>query len=223
MKIIFISLAVCLTSFVTLAQNFTISPDKEIHTNLAVNDYLTVQIDINHAESSELTLGWEILEKTAPEGWDYSFCDYNTCYDGSKTSGTMAPFTNTETGFIKVNISTNNESWCYFKFRVFDTNKPEETDTIQFWFEGTTGLDALTSQPFKIYPNPVNNSEKLNFSQNTQLKTCVILNQMGQVIKTQTLNSTNGVISIEGIKAGLYIVQLENVNGTKHVQNLVIK
>ncbi len=73
----------------------------------------------------------------------------------------------------------------------------------------------------EIFPNPV--GEVLHFSLNRDedLKTAVIIDISGRVVKTLDLTEGNDMIrsyNISGLQAGSYILKIENGNTAKEIR-----
>jgi len=94
-------------------------------------------------------------------------------------------------------------------------NGCQNTATLNVRVNGCTGLNELSSNAsvLQLYPNPNNGEFNLIGSDQMNL---LIINQLGQVIKTVELNSNNGFqTKITGLSSGIYFVKEENnQNGT---------
>lgn len=200
------------TATIGFAQDFIISPSSTINTTIQTNEYVTAQINFEHNTTGDLTLEWDLIEKVAPVGWDYSFCDYTTCYDATKVNGTMTPFSTGQSGFIKVNVMTTIEGWAYFKFAVYNELAPQDADTVEFWFNGIASIKTVTKEDVSIYPNPVNAGENWSIK-NIPLNASVeIFNSLGQKIG-KTIQATSSTLTMDGrLSKGAYIVKIHHDN-----------
>lgn len=90
------------------------------------------------------------------------------------------------------------------------TNGCQSTASVSVKVNSCTGIDetkGLTNS-FKLFPNPNNGEFNLSAVSNLQL---VIVNQLGQVVKTLELNESNGYqANISGLSSGLYFVKESN-------------
>lgn len=79
---------------------------------------------------------------------------------------------------------------------------------------------SLKSNPFIIYPNPVTYSFTVECE--TENQVLQILNLKGQLIRSVPLDNKIIQVSAEDLKAGYYIIKLEN-NQSKYYSKLMIK
>ena len=70
---------------------------------------------------------------------------------------------------------------------------------------------------FSIYPNPA--TELVNIVVETELKSVAIISIHGQKV----LETTNNVVNIAGLPAGIYFVKAQDVNGAVATQKLVVR
>jgi len=81
--------------------------------------------------------------------------------------------------------------------------------------EGIVNTENYNSKPYSIYPNPISNSEKLNFvfpeEGDYKIK---FLDFMGHLIESYTLEGqTSTVVEIGYLQTGIYTVSIENKAG----------
>lgn len=222
MKKIYLHIVFGLLSVSLFAQDYTITPNNSLTTTIQTNEYVTATISFNNTSSDAITFVWDLAEKIAPAGWDYSYCDYNTCYDGTFTHGVMAPVTPGNSGFIKVNVMTINEGWGYYKFVVYNQQTPEVTDTIEFWFNGIAGVKQILKEEIALYPNPVNAGDNWTIKNVPVNSVIEIYNSLGQkVIKTNS--SSGGNLTIDDkLNKGAYIVRISH-DGIIENRKLIIR
>jgi hypothetical protein len=212
-----------LLSCSSFAQTFSVETANILITHAPVNEYVTGSINLVNNSDESIILGWELLEKITPNGWDYSYCDYNTCYTASSLNGTMALVAPQELAFIKVNVQTLNPGWSYFKFKVFDTNDLNSVDTLEFWFNGTASTPSVYEKPaIKVFPNPVFSSEKITISGIASHSTIQLINSLGQqVYRIENLTSDTIVID-KAFPKGVYLVRISS-DGLTESRKLVIR
>ena len=73
------------------------------------------------------------------------------------------------------------------------------------------------SSTISLYPNPTSGSFLLNTSENVNI---TMFDITGRMVKQ--LKYTNQAVSVEGLNAGIYVVQIEN-NGVITTQKLIVK
>ena len=103
MRYLYILFISTLSFSFSFSQGFSVSPSHSNSATIQTNEYVTSQILFTNTTVDSLFLSWNLLEKITPIGWDYSYCDYNSCYDATKIEGTMAAIPAGGNGFIKVN------------------------------------------------------------------------------------------------------------------------
>ena len=71
--------------------------------------------------------------------------------------------------------------------------------------------ETYDMQNISIFPNPTN--DVLNITSSETISEIEIVNVMGQVVKRIEVNSDNAVCDVEDLKAGVYVVKVERLNG----------
>lgn len=207
-----------------IAQNYTLDPGNEITENIDVNVYSSVEINMPHTEvtSDAVELNWELIEVQANADWEYSYCDYTTCYDGSFTSGTMVSFNPGQAGFLKVNVVAGSEGYGMFRFRVYETGFESEADTLTYHFNSTLSLqDYYLSNSPQISINPLNSSIAINNSlDNSAFK---IYGSNGQLIKQEVLSIGTNTYSTEGLKAGIYFISFTADGNAYYTEKIMLQ
>lgn len=222
MKKIYVNILFALISLSTLAQDYTISPSNSLMTTIQTNEYVTATINFNNISSNDIIFVWDLVEKITPTGWDYSYCDFNTCYDGTYDHGVMTPVTPGNAGFIKVNVMTPNEGWGYYKFVVYNQLTPEITDTIEFWFNGIAEVKQIVKEEISIYPNPVNSGDNCtikNLSNNSSIE---VYNSLGQKVFNTKNYSSSSVVLDGKFNKGAYIVRIIH-DGETETRKLIVR
>lgn len=219
---IYASLLLAISYTSILAQDFIVTPSNSVTTNVLTNEYVTAEIDFQHNTTGDLTLGWDLIEKITPAGWDYSYCDFNTCYDATYTHGTMAPFAAGNHGFIKVNVLTTTESSAYFKFGVYNVLNPTEIDTIEFWFNGVASVKPVIKEELAIFPNPASFGDNWSIKNVPMNSTIDVFNSLGQ--KALRIASTNDstIVFENKLNKGAYIVKIQH-DGIVETRKLIIR
>jgi hypothetical protein len=99
------------------------------------------------------------------------------------------------------------------------SGSPIATGTACSAFLSVNDYDVVTSQQFKIYPNPAHGLFKIESEFDGDFQ---IINQLGQTIKTFTV-SANGIneVVLDNVSSGIYFIK--GINGNKVVsQKLII-
>ena len=205
----------------SFSQGFSVSPSHSVSTTIQTDEYITSQISFTNTTTDSLFLSWNLLEKVTPNGWDYSYCDFNSCYDATKTEGTMAPIPAGGNGFIKVNVMTTVESWSYFKFSVFNVEMPELADTIEFWFNGIADIKENLKETISIYPNPIESGDNWTIKNLPLNSTVEIFNSLGQKIG-KTIQASNSLMLDGDLTKGVYILKIYH-NKRVEMRKLIVR
>jgi hypothetical protein len=221
MRSLYLFLISILSFSFSFSQGFSVSPSHSVSTTIQTDEYITSQISFTNTTTDSLFLSWNLLEKVTPTGWDYSYCDFNSCYDATKTEGTMAPIPAGENGFIKVNVMTTVESWSYFRFSVFNVEMPELADTIEFWFNGIADIKDNPKESISIYPNPITSGDDWTIKNLPLNSTVEIFNSLGQKIGKTIQASSN--LTIDGdFTKGVYILKIHH-NKRVETRKLIVR
>lgn len=207
------------------AQDYNLTPNDTVSETVVLNGYYSPGINMEHDNTTadSLELNWELFDNTAPAGWDYSFCDYTSCYAGNITSGTMLKFGQNEAGFIKVNVMPTSVGVAQFRFKIWETSNPTEIDTITFLFDAILGVsDIDLGQKVSVYPNP-SNGEQVTINYILPNSEIVIQNALGQVVLYRCVKTAKLSITNLGLRKGVYFLRIER-DGKQYVsRKLIVK
>lgn len=218
-SIFFLLAVVCFNS---QAQTFQLTPGNSVTTDAPVNDFVVGNISMLNTSESPIVLRWNLEEVDASSVWDYSFCDYNTCYTGNETNGTMIAINPGSEGFVKVNAFTTAPSTAYFRFSVWDQESPNDTQIIEFWFNGVANVNELiTQKKVNIYPNPVNFGSSFNLDHLGTGSKIEIVNSLGQVVFRQE-NISGKTTFDPNLPRGAYVINIRT-NETSESRKLIIR
>ena len=85
-----------------------------------------------------------------------------------------------------------------YSVTVTDSFNCTNSDTILITFDPCSGLKELSSEPeIKIYPNPTKGDISFNLNQIEGKVNVSIFNVLGQKLNATTLNSGNGILTLE--------------------------
>ena len=79
---------------------------------------------------------------------------------------------------------------------------------------------AANSANLAIYPNPSTGEITINSDQDITLQ---ITNEIGQLVRTVTLNTTDSSVKINNLANGLYFVTGHNANGSVKQKIIIAK
>lgn len=207
------------------AQDFNITPNDTVEETITLNTYVVSTINMVHdnSTSDSLELIWQLIDNTAPAGWDYSYCDYTNCYAGNITSGTMVKFGENQAGFIKVNVLATTAEPAQFRFRVYNSGNSANADTITFIYNAVLGIDDIDlGKNLTVFPNPSNGN---NISINNILPNSKfsIQNALGQTVMSRKVDSDKLIITNLELRTGVYFIRMERDNKLYATRKLIVK
>ncbi|MBK9480591.1 MAG: choice-of-anchor J domain-containing protein [Bacteroidetes bacterium] len=104
----------------------------------------------------------------------------------------------------------------YYRIRVSDNdNKLKYSNMV-------TLLNNAQSTQVEIYPNPAKTHFTLNTNNFTNV-TLTLTDAMGKEVYTQKLDQSVTSVSLKGIAAGVYQINLANANGMIYVNKLIVE
>ncbi len=82
----------------------------------------------------------------------------------------------------------------------------------------------LVASEFKLYPNPASEYVNISFVNPSEKVSVVLYDQLGRVVYSKEMTSVNSEeqISLEGIRAGIYYVQI-TLESSKTTKKLLVK
>jgi hypothetical protein len=194
------------------AQNFTAYPGNTVTTYTSLEAYTTGSIKFRNDNLTDLVLGWQLLEKTVPAGWEYSYCDYPTCYTAVDMNGVMDPVAPGDSGFVKVNVIAHSEGWAHFKIRVFNWDTPSEADTVDYWFNALASVqESKHVEPITVYPNPSAAGSQITIDNLPENYKIQIVNTLGQTVERIEGNKKSLSLNTDWGK-GVFFVRISNGN-----------
>ncbi len=203
MRVIFLVLfmAVCGTTF---SQSYVISPSKTIIVSATANQLTIFDIYQRNISGNPLNLGWKRISLTIPSGWDYSLCDYGTCYPGLPDTGAMATVAIADSGFLGLNINPYSFSGtATASIYVYDKTAPSSGDTLTWIVHaGNVGISGIYKAAVCLYPNPAASYIKIDYP--GEIDEVKIVGVKGDIM---TIQNPGNLIQIdECLKSGMYFV-----------------
>lgn len=205
------------------AQTYSVSPAKTVTFTAALNNLTIEHINQTNTGTSSITLLWEPGSVNLPSQWQYSMCDYNTCYSGIPAgTSTMSPVAPGAQGFLGLNIDPGNTPGSgVVKAFVYQQGFKANGDTLTWYVNaGTVGLEEIfLNSPVKVYPNPATGNlfVQLNY---TNAKSANITDITGRVVKELTLSSSMNIIDVSVFEKGCYILNIQTAD--KHLYKKII-
>jgi hypothetical protein len=192
-------------------QNFSYSPTAHVEGELS-SDVTEFTVNIATDNPEAIGYAWKTVKNSLVFGWDFSLCDYNTCYIGIPTEGVMSPISKEEAmagtkGFFKITfLGTQTKGQGELSFYVYDENDENRGDTVSFKLSyGSVSMETVDNKAFKTYPNPANSVLNLDIS--TQHASASIYDMQGRLIQTLETNNSSQ-IGIASLQPGMYTIHL---------------
>lgn len=117
------------------------------------------------------------------------------------------------TGVTDSTFDTNAASlgWNVITYTYTDSNSCIGFATDSLWVDLCLGITTSTQSEFTVSPNPFTESLQLQF--NTTHNVISVYNVQGEVVFTETVNSSSANINLQTLAAGIYTLKVENESG----------
>lgn len=217
--------ALTLVSHIGNAQNFSFTEGNLIEKDIILEEFETAESKILNESDESVTFEWEMITFDNPFGWEFSLCDYASCYTSGETSGTMTAVDGgSESAFFKVNVYASNAGVGTYSIVCWDQALPDDKDTITFILtasEGSSGIEEANAANISArYMNQTiqfdnNSAETVNYT---------VYSISGQAL-------TNGVLAPHSISQldrgdylpGLYFIAFEKNGAIIETEKLVLR
>ena len=206
------SFIVMLFTFALNGQTYSVSPAKTVSFTVVLNNITIEDIFQPNTGSSKIQLKWELVSVNLPSQWNYSMCDYATCYSGIPNGpNTMDSIAVGGQGFLGLNIDPGNTDGTGFvKVFVYQTGFKSNGDTLT-WYVKTPAVgieEIIGNSGIKIFPNPVVNCVTVDLS-NHKVKSGNITDVFGRKVMDLTLSSGVNKFDVSTLSKGFYMINLQ--------------
>ncbi len=226
MKKIYILSALIAICFSMNAQNFVYSSDQHIE-DVIPEPFSAYYINFTTPTPEAITFKFERIANTIPAGWDYSLCDYTSCYVGIPATGTMTPISLADAqngigGYFNLSVNPKNvEGVGFLELYVYDANDHERGDTVSWTLTynkavSTNELEAAKS--FKIYPNPAQDVLNIEFK---GAYTGAIFNGLGKKVLSLA-GDQNQTVDVSNLTNGVYFISCQDESGQVFNKQFII-
>lgn len=217
MKKILILSCFSLLASVVKAQitNFSMTPDTAIVDGKATfDDILQQEIKIKNSEATDRKFVWERTTVNTPFGWTSTICDPVACRPSSTSIAEFELKAN-ESYTMLFDVSTDGAPGSgYYLLKLYEKGKPNQYTIGKYRFNATlvNTKDASDDAQVSVFPNPAKDFFILKSSLAfRELRLC---SADGRMIRSYT-NSEDGRYSVEGLREGVYMVQILGKNSVR--------
>lgn len=170
------------------AQDYSIDPSNSVSFDVPFDFFTEQQIKLHNETTDSLDLTWEVISNKMVSGWDFSLCDYGTCYitlpNGTvKQMKTIPPGAY---GFFKLTVNpTSVDGSGIFKLIVYSAANASSPDTITFTANTPTGVaESSPKAELSVYPNPAKDFINIKWSDNYtgSPQSVVVFNIIGEKV-----------------------------------------
>jgi hypothetical protein len=156
-------------------------------------------------QANSITLEW--VEPDPESSPMATLLGYNIYHQYENGSFGFVDFT--ESGnYIHENLTTGTHQ--YYVTAVYVGGESDPSNDIEVLLL-ISGIDAKSVGSARIFPNPA--SEFVYIHTEEEIRSISIFNQSGQLLKTTKPAAFNQKVDISDINTGLYILQIETMNG----------
>ena len=198
--------------------NYTLNPGNSINDVAPYNVLSIYDIYQNNISNNKIKLIWQLISQSIPTGWDFSLCDYATCYPGLPSSGAMDSIDIGSMGFIGLNIDPYSiPGTAVVKIFVYEDGYFSLGDTLTWTINAVAaGISENEKQvDLNLFPNPV--VKEMNVSvpavKNGDSFNYKIFDGEGKLVSEGELDKEISVLSVDKFKSGIYYYVL--LSGTK--------
>lgn len=219
LKIILIINILFISLCTTAQKNYIIQPSKHVIVDPIYNLLSVTDIYQENTSNQPIILKWKLISNNLQPGWDFSLCDYQTCYVGIPDSGVMDTVPPGEKGFLGLNVNPLEiKGTGEVIMFVYEDGHMDNGDTLVWEIAEPTGIKELRrSNILALYPNPANEQVTVRLSDysNASVQVTDIL---GHIIRTTTVHNELTTINVADLPNGYYFIQCKYGNeiaGTK--------
>lgn len=205
-----------------MSQSVSFYPGTSVTRYLEPNQYSLIYLDILNKTTDSLDIDWSLVSNNLVSGWDYSLCDFGTCYIGVPQKGTMKRMGISDTAFLKLNISPQQVLGTgSVTFKVSPTPNESYNVTITVVVYPSAILENAAFESVSIYPNPAKDIVTIenSFAQHGNIS---IYNVIGEkLVDFVASPGEKSNISFTSLPAGLYFVKYTHSLGEVITKKIV--
>jgi len=227
---LFILSFLCLTGIV--AQDLTYPLGQHLNVTVEDTSFESYMVNIETTVPEAITYKWTLITNTLPSAWDYSLCDWQTCYIFIPNSSAMDSISLTDAqngikGFFSLAIIPgSNYGSGILAIHVYDAKDINRGDTISMTIENPNLVGIKENSAvslLSIYPNPTQN--KVTFNNKSFEKVDIeIYSAIGTlVMQDVSLANQSTSIDLSKLDRGIYFVTIVDNNGMRKTEKLILQ
>jgi hypothetical protein len=101
----------------------------------------------------------------------------------------------------------------------FDYNAAVLTNTVLNTLQTTTGVHQLNAGSFSVYPNP--NNGLVTVSSNDMISKVLIVNVLGETVKSLSVDSKQITVNISDLKSSVYFLHITDAENRKSTHKII--
>lgn len=196
--------------------SYSITPANSMTVTAPYSSVTIFDIYQKNTSASKIVLKWKRISINLPAPWQYSMCDFGTCYAGIPVGpNTMDTVSVGGQGFLGLNIDPGTTDGVgTVKVYVYQSNLPNNGDTLT-WYVKTiaAGIEELFSNSgIKIFPNPAQNNLNINLNFYEPADVC-LTDALGRKILTTRVSSSAN-LDVSSFDKGFYTLTIETKEKT---------
>ena len=159
---------------------------------------ITLNLVINNADVTVVQTGAVLTAAAMGANYQWVNCDNN---NAAIPGATAQSYTATVTGNYAVVVTENG---C--------------TDTSVCKHVIVTGIDERERSLIKMYPNPAGEEITVEVTAALKGRSYIVTDNTGKIVKRGTLEQRRNILSVKGLTAGMYLLQIEGVPGSRKIE-----
>jgi hypothetical protein len=226
MKTLLLSLTLSFSSLVLVAQHYVISPAREVNMTPAFDQLTITDIYQENTSNTTIQLKWKLISNELFPGWDFSLCDYTTCYPGLPASGTMTPVPPGEKGFLGLNVKPYDISGTgKVRMYVYEDGFMDKGDTLTWYvIAKPTGITEIKGSAIvSLYPNPANEVVTVHLdAADLSTASIQVTDLLGKSLINKPVTNETTKLDVSELPNGYYLIQCKYGNETAGMKKLCI-
>lgn len=175
------------------------------------SDKIQADYKVTNEGNEAIDVLWRVVRVDVPDTWEFSICDYHTCYDfGIETcpEDKWNPFNVAYEQVYMVKADPNGDAYVgQIEIEYFSLDDPDVVyNSIPITYDATlSSTNDLEIDLISLFPNPTN--DVFQISNDKDVKRVGIYNIVGKQVKSFE-HEAGSVHDISDFEKGMYLVRL---------------